>query len=567
MTPHDHFNALVALERPIATLNDGRGADPPRRVHQARSPRRHRRVGFGAAMLVTILAAFVLVTIPSTSRAQVPGVDWTSLPAEPVDLTGGWAGAACDGDGPFLCTTLDGTDQGAVEHLEWLLEEGDLAADLDAGIPVRQALAAEAARFHETIRTDRGSVCPDMAYIAEPTVGATVAGLDGIRYGFEMVVGERVVEQVIGFMTVRQATHGAVVDVVAATEINDGACVDDEGLQPFRDGSLSELDPILAQVVARSSFGPGSRPVPELADDLTIPLGDRVAVSVAMSQLARPEDGGTEAVLIARDDQFADALASGGLQGALDAPLLLTGPDHLDERVAAEIGRLGAVRAIVLGGESAVPEQIATELRGLALTVERVGGSDRIATALAIADMIGPRVEQVVLVRAHGHESDPSRAWADALAAGATAAGLEAPVLLTTEDVLDPRVATWLQAETMDNGLQSVLVAGGEAAVARPVLQEIVEIGLGVDRASGADRTETALQLNRRRGMASAELVDTVIVVDGSDWAGGMTAALASDALVAPVVLTGTTMPATTAAFLGEADVAVVCVARAAACR
>ena len=41
MTPHDHFNALVALERPIATLNDGRGADPPRRVHQARSPRRH----------------------------------------------------------------------------------------------------------------------------------------------------------------------------------------------------------------------------------------------------------------------------------------------------------------------------------------------------------------------------------------------------------------------------------------------------------------------------------------------------------------------------------------------
>ncbi|AXV05121.1 Serine/threonine protein kinase [Euzebya pacifica] len=567
MTPHDHFNALVALERPIATLNDGRGADPPGRLHQARSPRRRRRVGVGAAMLTTIVAAAVLVSAPTTSRASVPGVDWTNLPAESVDLTSGWAGGACDGDAPVLCTTLDGEDQGIVEHLEWLVEEGDLAADLDASIPVRQALAAEAGRYHEAIRADRGTVCPDLSYIAEPTVGATVAGLDGIRYGFEMFEGNRVVERTVGFMTVRQAAHGAVVDVVAATEINEGACISDEGLQPFRDGSLADFEPVLAQLVARSTFGTGSRPVPQLTEDLTVPMGDRVAVAVAMSQLARPEDGGTETVLIARDDQFADALASGGLQGALDAPLLLTGDDHLDERVAAEIGRLGAVRAIVLGGEEAVPERIATELRGLALTVERVAGADRIATSLAIADMIGPRIEQVVLVRAHGDETDPSRAWADALAAGATAAALEAPVVLTTEDVLDPRVAGWLQAEVMDNGLQSVLVAGGEAAIDRPVLQEIVEIGLGVDRAHGDDRAGTAVELARRRGMPAAELVDTVIVVDGSDWAGGMTAALASDRLVAPVVLTGNTMPAATTAFVGDADVDVVCIARAAACR
>lgn len=509
---------------------------------------------------VALVAAMAVSLLPGVSRAQVPGIDWSAIPVEPISLPDDWSAAACAGDAPLLCFWEAGQAQGAVEHGAYAIESGALSTDLDNGTPVRLALAHEARRLLASVREDRELVCPTMAFQATPIVGAHVGRLPGITYGYDLWSGGRVVERVVGFMTVRVTPTGQVLDVVTAEEGNEGACQSPEGTQPFTNGGLGRVTATLTQLIARSTFGPGGGPVLAVPGDTVLAAETPAAVSVAMSALAQPEDhpGGT--VLIARDDDGADALASGAAQALLDAPLLLTGPDRLDEGVAAEIGRLAATHAVVLGGESAVPGQIVTELRGLGLTVERVAGADRVSTALALADRVGPQVEQVVLARAFGTADDPTRAWADAIAAGSAGAAHGAPVLLTTTDRLDPRVAAWLRDRVEEGRLQQVLLAGGTAALSQSVRQELVEIGLGIDVAEGSDRAGTAVELARRIGLPGAAHADAVVLVDGHDWVSGVTAALLSARTHAPVLLTTAgTVPSATASFLGDAPVAIVC--------
>ncbi|MFP3471726.1 cell wall-binding repeat-containing protein, partial [Micrococcus sp. SIMBA_144] len=57
----------------------------------------------------------------------------------------------------------------------------------------------------------------------------------------------------------------------------------------------------------------------------------------------------------------------------------------MDREVQKEIKRLGASKAIVLGGSGAVSNYVAYQLKGLGLKVERISGDDRFETAANIA--------------------------------------------------------------------------------------------------------------------------------------------------------------------------------------
>ena len=82
---------------------------------------------------------------------------------------------------------------------------------------------------------------------------------------------------------------------------------------------------------------------------------------------------------------FPDALGAGALAGAYDAPVLLVPPKGmLPSSVAAEVARLGAARAIVLGGTGAVSDAMASQVRTALApgrTLTRYGGANRYATA------------------------------------------------------------------------------------------------------------------------------------------------------------------------------------------
>src|SRR5690625_3438015 len=73
---------------------------------------------------------------------------------------------------------------------------------------------------------------------------------------------------------------------------------------------------------------------------------DRVDTAVRASQVQSEWDD-ADTVILARTDDFADALASSPLADELGAPILLTGTGSLDSRTATEIERLGASTVII----------------------------------------------------------------------------------------------------------------------------------------------------------------------------------------------------------------------------
>ncbi len=304
---------------------------------------------------------------------------------------------------------------------------------------------------------------------------------------------------------------------------------------------------------------------------------DNVARSIELSQLVFPpdsdtptdtdgrfaqeDDTSTDTVLIGRDNLFADSLSSGGAQGVLGAPLLLTPGEGLDDRVADEIERLGAERAILLGGVDALSEEVADDLEDVVDTVDRVEGPTRLETAVAVADeLVDTSSDTAILARAYpADDGEPTQAFADALAAGAHAADVQLPLLLTQTDVLSTSTSEWLES----NDIANVVVIGGNLAISDEVVTDLEDLGITVTRVGGESRAETAVSIAAARGAATAADADSSLLVDGANadaWADAFPAALFASQQLTPIVLvSGDTVPPETETYLTDGGTPLVC--------
>ncbi len=153
---------------------------------------------------------------------------------------------------------------------------------------------------------------------------------------------------------------------------------------------------------------------------------DRYATAVRTSQVAFAS---ADTVVIVSGTGFADAVSAGALAGVFDAPMLLTDPLRLPSGVATEIVRLGATKAIVVGGAPAVSEQVAVALRALpGVSVERISGADRYATSAEVARRVIAEDPTTWSGEAFLVRGDT---FADALGVSPVAYAHHAPVLLT----------------------------------------------------------------------------------------------------------------------------------------
>lgn len=338
---------------------------------------------------------------------------------------------------------------------------------------------------------------------------------------------------------------------------------------------------VLITALAAVGLAPGTAgAVGDISDTVNVrlPAGNNAPAAVALrfSQATFP-DGGADRVLLATTEAFADALASGGLQG-VEAPLLLTPPDVLRSDVAAEIERLGAESVTVLGGTAAISTDVEERLVEDGLDVDRLGGPTRFETAIAVSAQV-PQSSTAIVARGFAAGGDDTQAFADALAAGAWAAEEGWPTYLTQSEVLTDVT----EAAIAGRGVDRVVLLGGEAAIAPEVEDELEALGVTVDRVSGATRFDTAVAIAEARGFAGAGDAERIILVEGQAadaWAGGFAASAHGALVPAPVVLAnGEDLPPATVEFLlggGSGDFAVdaadvtdpvlICAASAAAC-
>lgn len=301
---------------------------------------------------------------------------------------------------------------------------------------------------------------------------------------------------------------------------------------------------------------------PPAATTVEMDAADATDASVAMSQLLYP-DGGARTALLARADEFADALASGGAQGALGAPLLLTAPDRLDPRVRAELDRLGVEKVFALGGENALSAAVVADL---GRESERLSGASRLETAAAIAERFRPTFTNeglseagALVARAFPSSGgDPTAAFADALAAGAHAAALVRPLLLSETARLSTPAQGYL-ADLQEFAGVNVALIGGPAALSEQVAADAraAHPSAEVTRVAGDTRFATATAIAQRTAGARPPVVVVVDATRPDAWVSGFTAAVLGWAANAVVVLSaGDDLPQPTVDYLAALEVA-----------
>jgi uncharacterized repeat protein (TIGR01451 family) len=196
----------------------------------------------------------------------------------------------------------------------------------------------------------------------------------------------------------------------------------------------------------------------------------RIETAIKSSQ-STFADQTAAAVVLARANDFPDALAGAALAVDRDGPLLLNPTEGLLPEVKAEIERIlpAGGTVFVLGGIGAISQAVEDGLVAAGFTVRRLSGADRFETAVRIAEELDPDV--LFLATA--------RNFPDALTAGAAAAEVNGALLLTEDREMNAASAAFIAA----NAALPRFAAGGQAAAADPDATPLV----------GADRYATAL--------------------------------------------------------------------------
>lgn len=365
---------------------------------------------------------------------------------------------------------------------------------------------------------------PRMPVLSLHTTGDLFVPLVNERVYAGEVVANGLSENLVQ-RTVRAAGHcdftpeelaGAFADLVAW--ISTGAKPEGEDL----------LDPaVIADRDLGCAFTSETREgMPACADPQAAVVGgeDPVATSI---QVSAAREASSTAVL-ARADVFADGLTGSAVAGVLDAPLLLNPVEALDQRILTELQRLGVTEVTLLGGTAALSAEVEGALVDAGFTVTRLWGSNRFATAAAIADFVvavtGAQ-EEVYLAYGGG--------FADSVAVAAVAAFLERPILLTETERLPVETEDALTAL----GDPVTRVVGGTAVVSDEVAGDSLRIAGANRYGTSAVATDVSrdagLRINQPyvvtgeafadalvAGPAAAQAGQVMVMVDGDDLAG-----------------------------------------------
>jgi putative cell wall-binding protein len=188
-------------------------------------------------------------------------------------------------------------------------------------------------------------------------------------------------------------------------------------------------------------------------------------------------------VVLARGDNFPDALAGAVLAQKVKAPLLLTEPGSLLPEVETEIKRLGVTRVYLLGAQAALSATVESKLKTLKITCQRLQGADRYGTAASIARLTGSPEAEAFLVSGYK--------FADALSISSYAAAHNIPILMTEANNLPGETMKILAEMKIDK----ITIIGGTGVVGTAVESALQGLGIKTSRIEGADRYQTNLNV------------------------------------------------------------------------
>lgn len=245
---------------------------------------------------------------------------------------------------------------------------------------------------------------------------------------------------------------------------------------------------------------------------------NRFETAVSISQQGWVD---SDTVIISDGFGFADALAGTPLATALDAPVLLTRKNRLDNSSIDEIKRLGARKAIILGGPQSISSEVTDQLVSTGLTVDRLAGDNRYETARIIADEISSQISVTEGILVSGED------FADAMSIAPYAARNGLPIYLTRSNSLSRQVEA-------ASHIENWIIVGGENAVSEAVSNALIAQGKSVKRLAGADRYETNQKVVEYAGSNGK----SAFVATGQDFADALTGSVLAGKTENNIILT-----------------------------
>lgn len=198
----------------------------------------------------------------------------------------------------------------------------------------------------------------------------------------------------------------------------------------------------------------------------------------------------SKTVVVASGAGYADSIAAAGLAGALDCPILLTDVTNVPNVTREALKSLGAKHIVLLGSESVANQAVFNQLKSIAGSVERIAGSDRYATQMAIYNYGKNHGlwtgDTAVVASAEG--------FADALSASPISYALDAPVLFCDASRELPK-GQKSAIESM-SAIKNYLLIGSNVVTSDSSLLYLSKIASGrggsAKRLSGSDRYRTS---------------------------------------------------------------------------
>lgn len=199
---------------------------------------------------------------------------------------------------------------------------------------------------------------------------------------------------------------------------------------------------------------------------------DRYRTSVEISKAGWVS---SENVVLATGEDFPDAISAVPLAKLLNAPILLTEKDALNEYVEKEILRLNPSRVFIIGGKGAVSLDAENRLNEMNIPITRIYGRDRYETSLEIAKYMAANFSlggEAVIVSGGD--------FADAVSVSSPAANKSMPILTAAKDYIPESIKDFLK----DNEIEKVYVIGDNTVISDDALEGIS----GTERIAGEDK-------------------------------------------------------------------------------
>ena len=175
--------------------------------------------------------------------------------------------------------------------------------------------------------------------------------------------------------------------------------------------------------------------------------------------------------VLALGEDYPDALCATPLAGKYKAPILLTQRESIPSSTLSTIKQLSVKNVFIIGGTGVVSSNVETQLISLGITVTRLAGQDRYATAIEVAKQLGS-VSQIAVVTGED--------YADALSIAPIAVINNMPIILVAHDSIPAEVKDYISTQ---NITKTYVIGKGTSITNEGGLTNVTEI-------NGSDKYE-----------------------------------------------------------------------------